>query len=28
MSTGETSYDRINDYTAVKISLARRTDIR
>jgi DNA-directed RNA polymerase subunit beta' len=29
MSTvGETSYDRINDYTAVKISLARPHDIR
>ena len=28
MSTGETSYDRINDYAAVKISLARPHDIR
>jgi DNA-directed RNA polymerase beta' subunit len=29
MSTiGEASYDRINDYTAVKISLARPHDIR
>ncbi len=28
MSTGESSYDRINDYTAVKISLARPHDIR
>ena len=28
MSIGETSYDRINDYTAVKISLARPHDIR
>ncbi len=28
MSIGETSYDRINDYEAVKISLASPTDIR
>ena len=28
MSTGETTYDRINDYAAVKISLARPHDIR
>jgi len=28
MSTGESSYDRINDYAAVKISLARPHDIR
>ncbi len=28
MSIGETTYDRINDYTAVKISLARAHDIR
>ncbi len=28
MSTGETTYDRINDYTSVKISLARPHDIR
>ena len=28
MSVGETSYDRINDYSAVKISLARPHDIR
>jgi DNA-directed RNA polymerase subunit beta' len=28
MSTGETSYDRINDYASVKISLARPHDIR
>ncbi len=28
MSTGESSYDRINDYTSVKISLARPHDIR
>ena len=28
MSIGETTYDRINDYTAVKISLARPHDIR
>ena len=28
MSIGETSYDRINDYSAVKISLARPHDIR
>ncbi|MGE3775705.1 MAG: DNA-directed RNA polymerase subunit beta' [Pirellulaceae bacterium] len=28
MSMGETSYDRINDYAAVKISLARPHDIR
>ncbi len=28
MSSGETTYDRINDYTAVKISLARPHDIR
>ena len=28
MSIGESSYDRINDYTAVKISLARPHDIR
>ncbi len=28
MSTGEATYDRINDYTAVKISLARPHDIR
>ena len=28
MSTAESSYDRINDYTAVKISLARPHDIR
>src|ERR1700730_12865037 len=28
VSTGESSYDRINDYTAVKISLARPHDIR
>jgi DNA-directed RNA polymerase subunit beta' len=27
-STGESSYDRINDYTSVKISLARPHDIR
>src|SRR6186713_1843287 len=28
MTIGETSYDRINDYTSVKISLARPHDIR
>ncbi len=28
MSVGESSYDRINDYTSVKISLARPHDIR
>jgi DNA-directed RNA polymerase subunit beta' len=28
VSIGETTYDRINDYTAVKISLARPHDIR
>ncbi|HEX3997156.1 MAG TPA: DNA-directed RNA polymerase subunit beta' [Pirellulales bacterium] len=28
MSTADSSYDRINDYTAVKISLARPHDIR
>jgi DNA-directed RNA polymerase subunit beta' len=28
VSTGESSYDRINDYTSVKISLARPHDIR
>lgn len=28
MSVGETSYDRINDYASVKISLARPHDIR
>jgi DNA-directed RNA polymerase subunit beta' len=28
MSVGEATYDRINDYTAVKISLARPHDIR
>ena len=28
MSIGETTYDRINDYTSVKISLARPHDIR
>ncbi|HZZ71304.1 MAG TPA: DNA-directed RNA polymerase subunit beta' [Pirellulales bacterium] len=28
MSTGETTYDRINDYSSVKISLARPHDIR
>ncbi len=28
MSIGETTYDRINDYAAVKISLARPHDIR
>ncbi|MEN6558201.1 MAG: DNA-directed RNA polymerase subunit beta', partial [Thermoguttaceae bacterium] len=28
MSVGETTYDRINDYTSVKISLARPHDIR
>ncbi len=28
MSTGETSYDRVNDFTSVKISLARPQDIR
>ncbi|MBP88104.1 MAG: DNA-directed RNA polymerase subunit beta' [Planctomycetaceae bacterium] len=28
MSTGESTYDRINDYAAVKISLARPHDIR
>ncbi len=28
MSIGDTSYDRINDYAAVKISLARPQDIR
>src|SRR6188474_1538353 len=28
MSTGESSYDRINDYASVKISLARPHDIR
>ncbi|MEI8372932.1 MAG: DNA-directed RNA polymerase subunit beta' [Planctomycetota bacterium] len=28
MSIGETTYDRINDYSAVKISLARPHDIR
>ena len=28
MTIGESSYDRINDYTAVKISLARPHDIR
>ncbi len=28
MSIGETSYDRINDYSAVKISLAHPHDIR
>ena len=28
MSIGESTYDRINDYTAVKISLARPHDIR
>ena len=28
MSTGENSYDRINDYASVKISLARPHDIR
>ena len=28
MSIGEASYDRINDYTSVKISLARPHDIR
>jgi DNA-directed RNA polymerase subunit beta' len=28
MSSGESSYDRINDYAAVKISLARPHDIR
>ena len=28
MSIGEVTYDRINDYTAVKISLARPHDIR
>ena len=28
MSIGEATYDRINDYTAVKISLARPHDIR
>jgi len=28
VSTGEASYDRINDYTSVKISLARPHDIR
>ncbi|MDA7978053.1 MAG: DNA-directed RNA polymerase subunit beta' [Pirellulales bacterium] len=28
MAIGETSYDRINDYAAVKISLARPQDIR
>src|SRR5688572_4200532 len=28
MSTGEATYDRINDYAAVKISLARPHDIR
>jgi DNA-directed RNA polymerase subunit beta' len=28
MSTAETTYDRVNDYTSVKISLARPQDIR
>ena len=28
MTTGESSYDRINDYASVKISLARPHDIR
>ena len=28
MSIGENTYDRINDYTSVKISLARPHDIR
>ena len=28
MSIGESSYDRINDYASVKISLARPHDIR
>ncbi len=28
MSTAETSYDRVNDFTSVKISLARPQDIR
>ncbi len=28
MTNGDTSYDRINDYVAVKISLARPHDIR
>src|SRR5438034_11667791 len=28
MTIGETSYDRINDYASVKISLARPHDIR
>ncbi len=28
MSSGETSYDRVNDFTSVKISLARPQDIR
>ena len=28
MSTGDSSYDRINDYASVKISLARPHDIR
>ncbi len=28
MANGETTYDRVNDYTSVKISLARPQDIR
>ena len=28
MTSGDTSYDRINDYASVKISLARPHDIR
>ena len=28
MSVGESTYDRINDYASVKISLARPHDIR
>ncbi|NBU42039.1 MAG: hypothetical protein EBS51_14810, partial [Planctomycetia bacterium] len=28
MSIGEATYDRVNDYSAVKISLARPHDIR
>ena len=28
MTIGESSYDRINDYASVKISLARPHDIR
>ncbi len=28
MSTAEITYDRVNDFTSVKISLARPQDIR